>query len=47
MHRAHLLSGIDCDGVLRGKIMSKSKFLGAVEGGGFGFCSSIFGWDSE
>ncbi|KAI0093976.1 hypothetical protein BDY19DRAFT_1013806 [Irpex rosettiformis] len=33
------------DGVLRGKFMSKDKFLSAVQGGGFGFCSVIFGWD--
>ncbi|KIM29070.1 hypothetical protein M408DRAFT_68625 [Serendipita vermifera MAFF 305830] len=33
------------DGVLRGKYMSKDKFLSAVEGDGFGFCSVIFGWD--
>lgn len=41
-------TGIDVDGVLRGKIMSKEKFLGIVEGGeGFGFSSVVFGWDSE
>lgn len=34
------------DGVLRGKIMSQSKFLSAVKSDGFGFCSVIFGWDS-
>ncbi|KZT60465.1 glutamine synthetase/guanido kinase [Calocera cornea HHB12733] len=39
------VAGIDVDGILRGKYMSKSKFLGAVEGDGFGFCSVIFGWD--
>ncbi|KAH8106797.1 glutamine synthetase/guanido kinase [Cristinia sonorae] len=33
------------DGVLRGKFMSKEKFLSAVAGDGFGFCSVIFGWD--
>ncbi|KAF8136413.1 hypothetical protein EV363DRAFT_1428812 [Boletus edulis] len=33
------------DGVLRGKYMSKAKFLSAVSSGGFGFCSVIFGWD--
>ncbi|KAG1739399.1 glutamine synthetase guanido kinase [Suillus paluster] len=33
------------DGVLRGKFMSKDKFLGAVTSEGFGFCSVIFGWD--
>ncbi|KAG1785241.1 glutamine synthetase guanido kinase [Suillus plorans] len=33
------------DGVLRGKFMSKDKFLGAAASEGFGFCSVIFGWD--
>ena len=39
-------TGVDVDGVLRGKIMAKSKFLSAVKGNGFGFCSVLFGWDS-
>lgn len=34
----------DIDGVLRGKLMSKEKFLSAVEGS-FGFCDVVFGWD--
>ncbi len=34
----------DIDGVLRGKLMRKDKFLSAVEGG-FGFCDVVFGWD--
>lgn len=38
------VAGIDIDGVLRGKIMAKSKFLSIVKDG-FGFCSVIFGWD--
>ena len=38
------VAGIDVDGVLRGKLMAKSKFL-SVAGEGFGFCSVIFGWD--
>lgn len=38
------LAGIDVDGQLRGKLVSKSKFLSIVEAG-FGFCSVIFGWD--
>lgn len=38
------LAGVDIDGQLRGKLISKKKFLGiATEG--FGFCSVIFGWD--
>jgi len=36
----------DIDGVLRGKLMRKDKFLSAVEGG-FGFCNVVFGWDSS
>ncbi|KAL5533113.1 hypothetical protein ACEPAF_4889 [Sanghuangporus sanghuang] len=45
-----LLSGdskvkVAVDGVLRGKFMSKDKFLSAASSDGFGFCSVIFGWD--
>ena len=38
------LAGIDVDGQLRGKLISKKKFLGIAKEG-FGFCSVIFGWD--
>ncbi|KAL2136566.1 hypothetical protein VTI74DRAFT_3111 [Chaetomium olivicolor] len=38
------LAGVDVDGQLRGKLVSKKKFLSIAEGG-FGFCSVIFGWD--
>jgi glutamine synthetase len=38
------VAGVDCDGVLRGKVMSKEKFLSIVQDG-FGFSSAIFGWD--
>lgn len=38
------LAGIDVDGMLRGKLVSKKKFLSIAEAG-FGFCSVIFGWD--
>lgn len=38
------LAGIDVDGILRGKVISKKKFLSIAEAG-FGFCSVIFGWD--
>jgi hypothetical protein len=31
------VAGIDADGVLRGKVMGKEKFLSAVKSG-FGFC---------
>ena len=38
------VAGVDVDGTLRGKLMSKKKFLGIAKDG-FGFCSVIFGWD--
>lgn len=40
------VAGIDCDGILRGKIMHKDKFLGIAEKG-FGFSSAVFGWDMQ
>ncbi|MCP4437653.1 MAG: glutamine synthetase [Aureispira sp.] len=36
---------VDIDGVLRGKFMSKEKFLSAIESN-FGFCNVVFGWDA-
>ena len=38
------VAGCDVDGMLRGKLMSKKKFL-SIASTGFGFCSVIFGWD--
>ena len=38
------IAGVDIDGILRGKLMSKKKFL-SVAKDGFGFCSVVFGWD--
>ena len=38
------VAGVDIDGILRGKLISKKKFL-SVASDGFGFCSVIFGWD--
>lgn len=38
------LAGVDVDGILRGKLVSKNKFL-SIAADGFGFCSVIFGWD--
>lgn len=35
---------VDIDGILRGKVMHRNKFLSALEGG-FGFCDVVFGWD--
>lgn len=40
------VAGIDVDGMLRGKLMRKEKFLSVVADG-FGFCSVIFGWDQH
>ncbi|CCF52161.1 hypothetical protein NDA11_003190 [Ustilago hordei] len=40
------LAGLDVDGIVRGKYVSKSKFLSAAKPtSDFGFCSVIFGWD--
>ena len=36
----------DTDGILRGKYISRSKFLSALEKG-FGFCDVVLGWDSN
>lgn len=36
----------DVDGIMRGKYMSRDKFLSALEGG-FGFCDVVVGWDSN
>lgn len=36
----------DIDGILRGKIIHKKKFLDSIEDG-FGFCDVVFGWDSS
>lgn len=44
---SHVKVGVfDMDGVLRGKYMSKAKFLSSLEGG-FGFCDVVLGWDSN
>ncbi|KAF7179140.1 hypothetical protein CNMCM7691_008071 [Aspergillus felis] len=40
------VAGIDCDGILRGKVMAKEKFLGIAQKG-FGFSSAVFGWDMQ
>ena len=40
------LGVFDTDGVLRGKYVSKSKFMSVIEGG-FGFCDVVLGWDSN
>ncbi|HET7203822.1 MAG TPA: glutamine synthetase [Steroidobacteraceae bacterium] len=43
----HVKVGVfDVDGVLRGKYISRDKFLSALEGG-FGFCDVVLGWDCQ
>jgi glutamine synthetase len=36
----------DIDGVLRGKVIHKQKFIDGLEDG-YGFCDVVFGWDSS
>jgi len=36
----------DIDGIMRGKYMSKDKFLTSLDKG-FGFCDVVVGWDSQ
>lgn len=38
------VAAVDIDGVLRGKYVSKNKFLSASKKG-LAFCSVVFGWD--
>ncbi|MDX2069707.1 MAG: glutamine synthetase [Haliscomenobacter sp.] len=37
---------VDIDGILRGKILHRSKFLKGLDEG-MGFCNVVFGWDSN
>lgn len=37
------VAGVDADGVLRGKVMDKDKFLASIDG--FSLSSAVFGWD--
>jgi glutamine synthetase len=44
---SHVKVGVfDVDGILRGKYLSKAKFLSALDDG-FGFCDVVLGWDSK
>jgi glutamine synthetase len=40
------VGAFDIDGIMRGKYMSRDKFLSALEGG-FGFCDVVLGWDCQ
>jgi glutamine synthetase len=43
----HVKVGVfDVDGILRGKYISRAKFLSALEKG-FGFCDVVLGWDAN
>ncbi|MFT5710081.1 MAG: glutamine synthetase [Halioglobus sp.] len=44
---SHIKVGVfDIDGIMRGKYMSRDKFLEALDKG-FGFCDVVLGWDSN
>src|SRR3954452_3471832 len=44
---SHVKVGVfDIDGILRGKYMSRAKFLSALDSG-YGFCDVVLGWDCQ
>src|ERR1700755_1034612 len=44
---AHVKVGVfDIDGIMRGKYLSRAKFLSALENG-YGFCDVVLGWDCQ
>jgi glutamine synthetase len=44
---SHVKVGVfDIDGIMRGKYISRDKFLSALDHG-FGFCDVVLGWDSN
>jgi len=45
-HHCVKVGVFDMDGILRGKYMSRKKFLSALDKG-FGFCDVVLGWDSN
>lgn len=44
---SHIKVGVfDVDGIMRGKYMSRAKFISALESG-YGFCDVVLGWDCQ
>ncbi len=46
LHNKVRVAVTDIDGILRGKLMHRDKFLSALDAG-FGFCDVVFGWDAN